>query len=91
MLPGVSAFICDRSCKKRACRVLNLTTFQTFGSHNVLFQYGAATKFSVLIIYLALKHCLQNSNATFQYCDMSHQMTWYILAHMPYFHRPGHI
>ena len=22
---------------------------------------------------------------------MSHQMTWYILAHMPYFRRPGHI
>jgi len=22
---------------------------------------------------------------------MSHQMTWYILAHMPYFHRPSHI
>jgi len=25
---------------------LNLTTFQTFGSHNFLFQYGMATKFS---------------------------------------------
>ena len=22
---------------------------------------------------------------------MSHQMIWYILAHMPYFRRPGHI
>ena len=22
---------------------------------------------------------------------MSHQMTWYILAHIPYFHRPSHI
>ena len=22
---------------------------------------------------------------------MSHQMTWYILAHMPYFRRPGHL
>ena len=21
---------------------------------------------------------------------MSHQMTWYILAHMPYFRRPSH-
>jgi len=26
-----------------------LTTFQTFGSHNFLFQYGTATKFSELI------------------------------------------
>jgi len=26
----------------------NLTTFQTFGSHNFLFQYGTATKMSVL-------------------------------------------
>ena len=27
----------------------NLTTFQTFGSHNFLFQYGKATKFSELV------------------------------------------
>ena len=45
----------------------------------------------LLIIYLALQHCLQNPNTTFQYRDMSHQMTWYILAHMPYFRRPGHV
>ena len=45
----------------------------------------------LLIIYLALQHCLQNPNSTFQYWDMCHQMTWYILAHMPYFRRPGHI
>ena len=45
---------------------------------------------SLLIIYLALQHCLQNPNTTFQFWDMSHQMTWYILAHMPYFRRPGH-
>ena len=45
----------------------------------------------LLIIYLALQHCLQNPNTTFQYWDMSHQMSWYILAHMPYFRRPGHI
>ena len=44
----------------------------------------------LLIIYLALQHCLQNPNTTFQYGDMSHKMTWYILAHMPYFRRPGH-
>ena len=45
----------------------------------------------LLIIYLALHHCLQNPNITFQYWDMSHQMTWYILAHMPYFRKPGHL
>ena len=45
---------------------------------------------SLLIIYLALQHCLQNPNAKFQYRDVSHQMTRYILAHMPYFCRPGH-
>ena len=27
----------------------NLTTFQTFGSHNFLFQYGTATKISELV------------------------------------------
>jgi len=44
----------------------------------------------LLIIYyhLALQHCLQNPNTTFQYLDMSHQMTWYILAYIPYFRRP---
>ena len=47
--------------------------------------------FQGLLIYLALQHCLQNPNTTFQYWDMSHQMTWYILAHMPYFCRPGRI
>ena len=60
---------------------------------------------NLLIIYLALQHCLQNPNAKFQYWDMSHQMTrwtdrmdghtdkkWtYFLVHMPYFRRPGHI
>ena len=44
----------------------------------------------LLIIYLALQHWLQNPNTPFQYRDISHQMTWYILAHMPYFRRPGH-
>jgi len=39
---------------------------------------------------LAVEHSLQNPNATFQHWDMSYQMTWCILAHMPYFRRPGH-
>ena len=51
-------------------------------SHNFL---------GLLIIYLALQHCLQNPNTAFQYRDMSHKMTWYILAHMPYFRRRSHI
>ena len=46
---------------------------------------------NLLIIYLALQNFLQKPNTTFQYWDMFHQMTWYILAHMPYFRRPGHI
>jgi len=33
---------------------------------------------------------LQNPNTTLQYWDMSHQITWYILAHMPCFHRRSH-
>jgi len=45
----------------------------------------------LLIIYLALQHCLQNPNTSLWYWDMSHQMTWFILAHMPCFRRPGHI
>ena len=48
-----------------------------------------ATKFSRFVDNLfGLQHCLQNPNTTFQYRDMSHQMTWYILAHMPYFAGP---
>ena len=44
----------------------SLTTFQTFGFHNFLFQYGTATKFqSLLIIYLASKHCLQTIQLNF--------------------------
>ena len=83
--------MCDRACENRACGLYNLM-FQTFGSHSFSFQYGMATNFlGLLIIYLALQHCLQNQNTTFQYWDMSHQMTWYILAHMPYFCRPNHI
>jgi len=46
---------------------------------------------SLLTICLALKKFLQNPNTAFQYWDIFHQMTWYILAHMPYFRRPGHI
>jgi len=34
---------------------------------------------------------LQNPNTKFQYWDMSYQMTYHVLAHMPYFRRPGHI
>jgi len=69
-----------------------LTTFQTFCSHNFLFQCGTATNFARIVGNLfGFTHCLQNPNTTFQYWDMSHQMTWYILAHMPYFRRPGHI
>jgi len=31
---------------------INLTTFQNFGSHNFLFQYGTATKFSKFVVNL---------------------------------------
>ena len=86
--------ICDRAWKNRTCGLLKFDyTFQTFGSHNFLFQYGIAIKFSELVDNLfGFTNFLTESNYyTFQYWDISHQMTWYILAHMPYFCRPGHI
>ena len=38
--------ICDRACENRACGLLKLALFQSLSSHNFLFQYGLATKFS---------------------------------------------
>ena len=84
--------ICDRAYENRACGLLKFDYFSnlaliTFYSNMVRPQ----NFLSLLIIYLALQHCLQNPNTTFQYWDMSHKMAWYILVHMPYFRRPSHI
>ena len=70
----------------------NLTTFQTLAIITLYSNMVQSQKFqSLLIIYLALEHCLQNPNTKFQHWDMSHQMALYILAHMPYFRRPMYI
>ena len=67
--------------------LFKLLAFITFYSNMVQPQNFQ----SLLTIYLALQNFLQNPNTTFQYWDLSHQMTWYILSHMPYVRRPGHI
>ena len=46
----------------------NLTTFQTFITHNFLLQYGMATQFSEIVHNLTgFLHILQNPNTTFRY------------------------
>jgi len=67
----------------------NLTTFQTFGSHNLLFQCGTATNFSASINNLfGFKKLLTEFNyyiSVLRYFSSND-----IVAHMPYFCRPGH-
>ena len=39
-------YICDQASENRACGLLKFDYFSNFCSHNFLFQYGTATKFS---------------------------------------------
>ena len=89
-----SFIICDQACENRPSMwalkiwlIFKLLALITFNSNMVRPQNFQ----NLLKIYLALQNFLQNPNITFQYWDMSHQMTLYILAHMPYFRRLGHI
>ena len=46
----------------------NLTTFQNFVPHNLLFQYGMATQFSEIVHNLTGSPThLRNPNTTFQF------------------------
>ena len=78
--------ICDWTCENRSCGLSKFDYFSNFVTHNLSLQYGMATQFSEIV------HNLTGfPNATFQYWDITHQITWYILAHVPCFCRPGHI
>jgi len=55
----------------------NLTTFQTFGSHNFLFQYGMDTKISELFYNLfGFKTLLKESISVLRYV-LSNDMVYF--------------
>ena len=78
---------CDWTCKNRLCGLLNLTTFLTFDWYNFLFQYDTATKFFRFVNLFGITTLLTESK---HYISVLRHVPSYILAHIPYFRRPGH-